>query len=194
MIGVGSVASQIARVVLKLPVVVTTASRPETVEFSKSMGATHTVNHREDIVPQIKGLKLDVPLKYIFITHSTDVYLAPCAAVCAPFGTICSIVQTQRMDKMYGTEFMAKSLTFVWELLGTKPYYGVDVDSHGKILRELAQLLDDGQVKCHLKQRLKMNEAGIREGHEIIQGGSSMGKVGLDVDQGDDKSGKAAFC
>lgn len=42
--GVGSVASQIARKVLKLPVVITTASREET------GAATHTVNHREDIV------------------------------------------------------------------------------------------------------------------------------------------------
>jgi NADPH:quinone reductase-like Zn-dependent oxidoreductase len=49
--GVGSVASQIARQVLKLPVVITTASREETVKFSKDTGrATHTVNHREDIV------------------------------------------------------------------------------------------------------------------------------------------------
>lgn len=49
--GVGSVASQIARRVLKLPVVVMTASRDETVRFSKEVGAaTHPVNHREDIV------------------------------------------------------------------------------------------------------------------------------------------------
>jgi len=61
--GVGAVASQIARTVLDLPYVITTASRPETTEFTKKMGATHVVNHREDIPAQIAELDLDVPLK-----------------------------------------------------------------------------------------------------------------------------------
>ncbi len=48
--------------------VITTASRPETKEFSKSIGATHIVNHREDLVKQIEELKLDVPVKYAFFS------------------------------------------------------------------------------------------------------------------------------
>jgi NADPH:quinone reductase-like Zn-dependent oxidoreductase len=61
--GVGAMASQIARWVLDLPVVVTTASRPETIQFSKKMGATHVISHREDLKQQIVDLKLDVPIK-----------------------------------------------------------------------------------------------------------------------------------
>ena len=61
--GVGAMASQIARRVLDLPVVITTASRPETVEFSKKMGATHVINHREDLKQQIENLHLNVPIK-----------------------------------------------------------------------------------------------------------------------------------
>jgi len=187
--GVGSVASQIARQVLQLPVVVTTASRPETQEFSTSMGATHTINHREDLVPQLEKLKLDVPIKYIFITHSTTPYIAPSAAICAPFGKVCTIVQSKEVP-MYGTEFMAKSLSFIYCLLGTKPWYGVDVESHGKILRELAELLDKGEVQCHLKQKFNLDVAGLRKAHEAIEAGGSIGKNGLSVDFGE---GKTAF-
>lgn len=61
--GVGAMATQIARVVLDLPVVITTASRPETIQFTKDMGATHVVNHREDVASQIEKLNLEVPLK-----------------------------------------------------------------------------------------------------------------------------------
>lgn len=61
--GVGAVASQIARWVLGLPVVITTASREESVQFTKRMGATHVLNHREDLVRQVQDLKLDVPVK-----------------------------------------------------------------------------------------------------------------------------------
>ena len=81
---------------------------------------------------------------------------------------------------MYGTEFMAKSLTFTWALLGTKPYYGVDVETHGRILEELAQMLDDGKVKCHCMQKLKVDEDGLRKAHEIIEGGKAIGKVALE--------------
>lgn len=61
--GVGAVASQIARWVLELPVVITTASRGESVQFTKRMGATHVLNHREDLIRQVQDLKLDVPVK-----------------------------------------------------------------------------------------------------------------------------------
>ena len=61
--GVGAVASQIARRQLELPAVITTASRPETVEFTKKMGATHVINHRMDLKRQIDDLKLEVPIK-----------------------------------------------------------------------------------------------------------------------------------
>lgn len=187
--GVGSVASQIARHYLKLPVVVTTTSRAETTEFSTSMGATHTVNHREYLPAQVEKLGLKVPIKYVFITHSTTPYIAPAAEICAPFGKVCSIVQTKELP-MYGTEWMAKSLTFVWELLGTKPWYKVDLDSHGKILKELAQLVEEGVVKCHLQQTLRLDVEGLRKGHELIEGGSSMGKNALSVDFGE---GNALF-
>ena len=112
--GVGSIASQIASNILNLPIVIATASRPETQEFSKSMGATHVINHRESLKPQIDALRLDIPVKYIFITHSTDMYMETCGSICAPFGKVCSIVQCQA--KMYGTEFMAKSLSYIWAL------------------------------------------------------------------------------
>ncbi len=115
-------------------------------------------------------------------------------SITAPFGKICSIVQTEEMDKMYGTEFMAKSLTFVWELLGTKPYYGVDTESHGKMLKKLAILVNEEKMKSHLTKSLRLDLEGLREGHGLIEGGGSMGKVGLDVDvEAEGREGKAAF-
>ncbi|KAL9057718.1 MAG: hypothetical protein Q9162_002192 [Coniocarpon cinnabarinum] len=131
--GVGSVATQIAREILRLPVVITTTSRDETTAFSQTMGATHTVNHREDITAQVKALNVppSTPLKYVFITHSTTPYLHPAAALCAPFGKVCSIVQTKEMSAMYGT----------------KPWYGVDMESHGRMLEELARMIDEGRIK-----------------------------------------------
>jgi D-arabinose 1-dehydrogenase-like Zn-dependent alcohol dehydrogenase len=48
---------------LQLPVVIATASRPETMESCRKMGATHVVNHRGDLESQIKAMNLDVPIR-----------------------------------------------------------------------------------------------------------------------------------
>ncbi|KAI5357183.1 putative GroES-like superfamily, alcohol dehydrogenase, alcohol dehydrogenase, zinc-binding type 1 [Septoria linicola] len=182
--GVGSVASQIARNVLDLPVVITTSSRLETTEWSKSLGATHTVNHREDIVQQTKDLQLDVPIKYVFITHTPAAkYVGDAASICAPFGKVCSIVQDKEIPIGSGTEWMAKSLTFTWALIGTKPYYGVDLNSHGNILKQLAAWVDEGKIKCHHTKTLPLTVEGVRQAHQQIEDGGVKGKIGLSADE-----------
>ncbi|KAI5306980.1 hypothetical protein KEM56_005899 [Ascosphaera pollenicola] len=183
--GVGAMATQIAKEYLHLPVIVTTASRPETQDFTRKMGATHVVNHREDIVTQIKKLNLKVPVRYIFITSHTDQYMEACAKICEPFGKVCSIVQGQA--RMYGTEFMAKSMSFTWCLIGTKPYYGVSVESHRQILQELAGLVDRGSVRCHVTKILPFTLQGIREAHKMSESSRSIGKVALSRENAESK-------
>ncbi len=177
--GVGAIASQIARRVLNLPVVVTTASRPETRKFSLDVGqATHVVNHHADIVQQIRDLKLDVPIKYFFISHTpTDHYVKVAAEILPPFGKVCSIVQG-KFD-MYGTPAMAKSLAFVWGLLGTKAYYKLEEElmSHHNALKELAKCIDEKKICHHVTTRLPLTVKALREGHQMIMDGVVIGKV-----------------
>ncbi|KAE8423473.1 hypothetical protein BDV36DRAFT_306007 [Aspergillus pseudocaelatus] len=181
--GVGAMASQIARWVLDLPVVITTASRPETIDFTKKMGATHVINHREDLKKQIDKLRLDVPIKYVYITHSTTQYLGVCSDIIAPLGKVCSIVQSADMN-MYGTQFMSKSLTFVWCWLGSRMYHGVKTDQW-EMLEELSTFIDAGKIKCHLTRRLQLNLEGIKEAHRILESGKAIGKVGLGLCEGE---------
>lgn len=47
--GVGSIAIQLAKKVFKISTVIATASRPETVEYCKKMGADHVINHHGDL-------------------------------------------------------------------------------------------------------------------------------------------------
>lgn len=188
--GMGSIASQIARRYLGLPVVITTASRPETADFSRRMGATHVVDHRRgDLAAQVRAivdadLPPHVPLKYAFITSRTEQYIAPIGEVLAPFGKVCSIVQA-RFD-LYGTQFMSKSLTFVWCWIGTGPYHRYENDKqekHHEWYEELRGLLDQGVVQCHLKRRFRLTAEGIRDAHRLLESGKAVGKVALGVDE-----------
>lgn len=200
--GVGAVAIQIARHLLGLPVVIATCSRPETAEFAKKMGATHIVDHHEDIVSQIKALDLpkDIPLRYAYITSHTDQYIVPIAEILAPFGKVCSIVQA-RFD-MYDSKFMSKSLTFSWCWLGTEPFYRHYTalsgtggwsypEKHHIWLTELAKLIDEGAMQPHLTKRLKLTLEGLKEAHRLVESRTTIGKIALGVD---DEGDVDAFC
>ena len=54
----------------------TSTSREETTAFIKEMGATHTMKHREDVVQQIKYLKISTLIGYVFPSHApADKYI-----------------------------------------------------------------------------------------------------------------------
>ena len=64
--GVGSIAIQLARQLTDLTIVAT-ASRPETVQWAKDMGAHHVVDHKKPLAPQIAALGMGSP-GFIFAT------------------------------------------------------------------------------------------------------------------------------
>ena len=82
-------------------------------------------------------------------------------------------------------------MSFSWALIGTKPYYHVNEDSHGKILKDLAQMVDDGSIKCHHQQTLPLTLEGLRKAHEQVEASGVMGKIGLSVDAEGIETGKA---
>ena len=180
--GVGSIATQFARNVLELPVVIATAGRPETIDWCKKMGATHVVNHREDLRSQIKDLKLDVPIKYILINSTTSMYLDAAADICAPLGKISTIVQDRNVN-FYGTQFLSKSLTFNWCWLGTRLYHDYDRDAQTKWMADLSRQVDEGKIKCTLTKRLRLTADNLKEAHTLLEDKGMIGKLGLGVDE-----------
>lgn len=103
---------------------------------------------------------------------------------------------------MYDSKFMSKPLTFSWCWLGTEPFYRHYTalagtggwsypEKHHKWLTELTELLNNGIVKPHLTRRLKLTLEGIKEAHRMIESGTTIGKIGLGVDDDGDIS---AFC
>ncbi|KAL4860439.1 hypothetical protein BDV12DRAFT_191702 [Aspergillus spectabilis] len=179
--GVGSAAIQIARKVLQLPVVIATASRPETMESCRKMGATHVVNHRGDLESQIKALNLDVPIRYAYVVARSEQYIHPLGKICAPFAKVCSIVQA-KFD-LYGTEFMSKSMTFSWDWLGSSAYHRTNLENYHRIFGTLAHYMDEGMLVPNLSRRLKLNVAGLKEAHQLIESSTTVGKISLGVDE-----------
>ncbi|KAI8712172.1 hypothetical protein NCS52_01314800 [Fusarium sp. LHS14.1] len=179
--GVGSAAIQLARNVLNLPRVVATASRHETVDYCKRMGATHIVSHRHDLVEQVKAWNLDVSIKYVYILAKTEQYVDAIAKICAPFGKACTIVQAD--ISLYGTEFMSKSTTFSWDWLGSAAHHRTNLEGYHKIFTTLSRLMDERKVVPTLSKRYKLTLGGLKEAHCQIESKTTVGKVCLDVNE-----------
>lgn len=169
--GVGSIAIQLAR--RAGATVIATASRPETQEWVRKMGAHHVVNHHKDLVEQTKEFG---PVQVIFCCHDTATNFDAMAEVIAPFGRIVSIVPTQSplpMDRLFG-----KAATFSWELMFTKSSQQTpNIASQGRILNALSQMIDRGELQSTTQHTLPLSPGSLSEAHQMIAQGKVHGKL-----------------
>ncbi|MEK3731909.1 MULTISPECIES: zinc-binding alcohol dehydrogenase family protein [Paenibacillus] len=175
--GVGSIATQLAKYAGLT--VIGTASRPESAEWVKGLGADHVINHFEDFVPQLQAIGFEL-VDYIFCLNSTEKHWRNMAEAIAPQGKICSIVETDELLDL--TLLKNKSVTFVWELMFTRPMYGTaDMTEQHKLLNEVAGLVDQGILRTTVNEKLgPINAANLRKAHAMLESGSMVGKVVLE--------------
>ncbi|MGY8871479.1 MAG: zinc-binding alcohol dehydrogenase family protein [Pseudomonadales bacterium] len=174
--GVGSIATQIAKQLTNLTVI-TTASRPETIEWSKIMGADHVANHH-DLVGSVKKLGFDT-VDYIFNTADTAGHWDAMAELIAPQGMISSIVEVDGGVDL--TKLQGKSVGFVWELMFTRSLFDTsDIEKQGEILQQIANLADAGRIQTTLKETLSGFSADtLVAAHEKIESGTTIGKISI---------------
>ena len=82
--GVGSIAIQLARRLTDLTIIAT-ASRPETIQWAKEMGAHHVIDHKKPMTPQIAALGIGSP-GFIFATSPIGGVIADLVELIAPQG------------------------------------------------------------------------------------------------------------
>jgi zinc-binding alcohol dehydrogenase family protein len=170
--GVGSIGIQIAKLA-KLRVIAT-ASRPETIAWVKELGADEIVDHRKDLVSQIKK-----PVDYIAVYNDLDMHWAAIGELIAPQGGIVSIVGNLKPLPMDAVR--AKSASLCWELMFTRPRFKTpDMIEQHKLLNQVADWLDSGKLRGTLKQTLApINAANLRKAHAQLESGTTIGKLVL---------------
>ncbi len=88
--GVGSIATQIAKKVMKSHKVIATASREETIAFCKKMGADHVINHRKDLAEELKNIGV-AGVDIVFCCVDIDLHFDKVVEIINPCGKIVSI-------------------------------------------------------------------------------------------------------
>jgi NADPH:quinone reductase-like Zn-dependent oxidoreductase len=170
-------AIQIAKQVCGLTVVAT-ASRLESADYCRRMGADAVIDHTQPLAEQVRSLGY-VGADYIFSTASLAGFGQWVAAL-NPLGKICCIVggpEAAHLD--VGPLFPLRG-SLAFELMFTRPRTGVDPEKQGEILDRVAQLLDDGILRSTLAHVLHWSHAA--QAHAMIESGHTMGKIVMTVD------------
>lgn len=172
--GVGSMAVQLARRLTDL-VVIATASRPETREWAKGLGAHHVIDHGRPLAAQVEALGLGAPA-FVFSTTQTQLHLEQVAELVAPQGRLALIDDPAAFD--IGL-FKRKSVSVHWEYMFTRSMFGTpDIAAQGELLNEVSRLVDEGRLRTTLAERLgPIDAATLKEAHRRLESGTAIGKL-----------------
>jgi len=172
--GVGSIGVQIAKVAGLT--VIATASRPETVAWTKQLGADHVVDHSQPLRPQIEALGLRF-VDYIANFNDTDRYWETTGDLIRPQGAIVLIVGNRAPLAQEGVR--AKSATVCWELMFTRSRFNTpDIMEQHRLLTRVAELIDAGRIRGTMRECLSpISAANLRAAHAKLESGRMIGKL-----------------
>jgi len=121
--GTGSIGVQIAKRVLKFGTVIASASRPETVEYSKHCGADYVVDHKKDFLEQVQALGLK-GVNYVYNTVDADSNFENVQKVVLPLGSIANI--TIGDGPIDVSKLFFRRISMVWEIMFARGLFDVE--------------------------------------------------------------------
>lgn len=175
--GVGSIAIQLAR--RAGFTVIATASRNETTEWCRTMGALHVVDHRHALAPQLEALGFG-QIDAVLNLADTDHYWDAIGQLLAPQGHVGLIVEPAGALRI-GDPYKAKCIGIHWEFMFARARFNTpDMAEQGRILERVASLIDAGELRGTRTETLvPINAANLREAHRRLESGSTIGKLAL---------------
>lgn len=174
--GVGSIGIQMARHAgLQI---IATASRPETRDWVTELGADHVINHREDMVSQVKSLGME-HVDYIAIFNDMRHWQAAVELV-RPQGDIVSIDDTNLPMPMEMMKSKAASLH--WEFMFARAMHQTpDMIEQHRLLNWVSDKIDNGTFKTTVTDVISpINAENLRQAHIMVESGTAKGKIVLE--------------
>ncbi|WP_127090397.1 zinc-binding alcohol dehydrogenase family protein [Aquabacter cavernae] len=175
--GVGSMAVQLARRLTSWTVVAT-ASRPESAQWVKELGAHHVIDHSKPLSEELKAIGID-GVEAVFSLTKTDVHWAQIATALKPQGAVCVIDDPAALDI---TLLKPKAASFVWESMFTRSLFGTpDMAAQHRLLTDVAGMVDEGLLRTTLGTNLGIISVdNLKRAHALLESGTSIGKAVLE--------------
>ncbi|MET0320406.1 MAG: zinc-binding alcohol dehydrogenase family protein [Duganella sp.] len=175
--GVGSIMVQLARQLTGLTVI-GTASRADTSDWIKQLGAHHVIDHSKPLNEEIARLGLP-PVTYVAGLNQTDHHWPAIIELVAPQGKIALIDDPAPIDVRM---LKRKSVSLHWELMFTRSMFQTDdMAQQHQLLNDVADLVDAGVIKTTLAERFgAINAANLKRAHALIESNRAKGKIVLE--------------
>ena len=174
--GVGSILIQLTKKLTGLTVIAT-ASRDDTREWARKMGADHIVNHHNPLDEEIKALGIS-PRYVASLTH-TKQHFASTIELIKPRGHIALIDDP---DSLNISALKPKALSFSWEFMFARSMFQTDdMDTQHKLLNRVSKLLDEGTLLPTVNNHGGvLNVENLLAAHILQESGQAIGKTVLD--------------
>jgi zinc-binding alcohol dehydrogenase family protein len=175
--GVGSILVQLARQLTGLTVV-GTASRPETAQWVKDLGAHHVIDHSKPLSEELKRIGFD-GVDYIASLNQTDHHFEQIVASINPQGQLALIDDPELFDFR---KLKMKSVSLHWEFMYTRSMFSTrDQIRQHELLNRVASLIDSGVLRTTLNETFgTINAANLRRAHELLETNRARGKIVLE--------------
>lgn len=170
--GVGSILIQLAKKLTGLTVVAT-ASRPETTEWVKKMGADCVINHHESLIDQLKAI--DIQPMYVAALTGTDGHFPAIIELIKPRGHVAFIDDPQTLDIKVGK---TKALNFSWEFMFTRSMFETDdMEVQHQLLNRVSEMIDAWELISTVNNNLgTISVATLKAAHAEQESGRVIGK------------------
>jgi NADPH2:quinone reductase len=172
--GVGSMAIQLLKQRTNMTVIAT-ASRSESQDWCRQLGADHVVDHTQGLAEQCAEFGA---IPYVVSLTHTDQHLNDIVSLIAPQGKLALIDDPLEFDIR---ALKQKSISLHWEFMYTRSMFSTD-DMHkqGELLCQVADMVDAGQIKTTLGQHLgAISVDNLLQAHAQIETGRTVGKIVL---------------
>jgi NADPH2:quinone reductase len=173
--GVGHVAIQLARNAGCR--VLATASRPESSELCRELGADVVINYREEnVVERVHEETGGKGCNVAFDTVGGEVFAETQQCV-AMDGHMAAIVP--EAESPVDTISFRRNVTLHLEFMGMRAMFGVRPQRHGRILERAARLVEQGQLRAHVSRVVGLDD--LPEAHRTLESGHTTGKIAVQV-------------
>lgn len=175
--GVGSIMTQLACRLTGVTVI-GTASRPETQDWVKLLGAHHVIDHTQPLSAELKRIGI-ANVSHIVSLTQTDQHFDEIVESIAPQGKFGLIDDPKPIDVM---KLKRKSVSLHWELMSTRSLFATeDMIGQHRLLSEMAELVDAGIIRTTLGEHFgAINAANLKRAHALLESGKSRGKIVLE--------------
>jgi zinc-binding alcohol dehydrogenase family protein len=175
--GVGSILIQLARRLTGLTVAAT-ATRPESQQWCRDLGAHAVIDHGKPMKEQIEALKLP-PVALVASLTFTDQHYKAVAEFMAPQGKFGLIDDPPEFTM---SVFKGKAISVHWESMFTRSSFQTpDMIAQHHLLNDVADLIDKGVLRTTIDQTFgTINAANLKRAHALLESGKSRGKIVLE--------------